>query len=63
MYFTTYNDSVSSDTSKQILSVTVKLVTKDCTGEINITDVMLQGGKVSTLWSAHPSEIKWSVEK
>ena len=58
-----YNGIIEADTSKGVLSVTVKLVASDFTGDVNVTDLMLQGGSIVTLWSGHPSEIKWSVDK
>ena len=59
----TYNDCIEVDTSKGLLSITVKMVAENFEGEVNITDVMLQGGHLGTLWSPHVSEIKWSVDK
>ncbi|MED0662186.1 hypothetical protein B1691_12990 [Geobacillus sp. 47C-IIb] len=60
--FQTYNKVVEiKDTSKSVQSVKVTLVCNDVKqGEVNITDLMLQGGRVATNWSYHPSEIRWS---
>lgn len=60
--FTYFNKLVEiQDTSKEVESVEVKLVSEDLqAGYINITDLMLQGGKISTVWVLHPSEIRWS---
>ena len=59
----TYNDCIDADTSKGVLSITVKLVAENFEGDVNVTDVMLQGGTLGTLWHPHVSEIKWSVDK
>lgn len=49
------------DTSKTVESVEVTLVADNVEeGTVNITDLMLQGGGVSTVWVYHPSEIRWS---
>lgn len=48
-------------TSKEIESVEVALIADGLQdGEVNITDIMLQGGKISTIWAYHPTEIRWS---
>lgn len=52
--------SFSVDNSKRVTEITVKLVADNFTGEMGITDIMLQRGKISTEWSAHPSEIAWT---
>lgn len=55
------NDVV--DASKGTVSeIKVTLLVDDVDGEVNFTDVMLQGGTITTKWSAHPSEIKWTVD-
>jgi len=43
-------------------SLEVRFVVQDAEGAVNVTDVMLQGGRTATLWTGHPSEIKWSFE-
>ena len=59
--FQQYNNSfVIQDPSKTVESVEVTLVAEDMEGEVNITDIMLQGGKISTVWVYHPTEIRWS---
>lgn len=62
MNFTSENKLVEIEsTSKTVESVEIKLVADDLQeGSINITDIMLQGGKISTVWVYHPSEIRWS---
>lgn len=55
------NDVV--DASKGTVSeIKVTLLVEDVDGEVNFTDVMLQGGTITTKWSGHPSEIKWTVD-
>lgn len=59
--FQQYNKSFDiQDPSKTVESVEVTLVAEDMEGEVNITDIMLQGGKISTVWVYHPTEIRWS---
>lgn len=53
---------IASDTTKRVTQITVILTMNDCTGTLNVTDLMLQGGKISTDWTGHPSEIKWDNE-
>jgi len=62
MNFTLINKLVEvEDTSKQVEAVEVTLVADNLQeGSVNITDLMLQGGKISTDWVYHPSEIRWS---
>jgi hypothetical protein len=60
--FQLYNKKIPiKDTSKAVQSVEVKLVADNLKrGQVNITDIMLQGGAISTNWTYHPSEIRWS---
>jgi len=62
MYFTQENKLVEiQDTSKAVESVEVTLVADNLQeGSVNISDIMLQGGKIATVWVYHPSEIRWS---
>ena len=46
----------------RVTELKVTLVVKDATGTVRITDIMLQGGGLSTKWTGHPSEIKWTVD-
>jgi|UniRef100_A0A831TG79 hypothetical protein len=47
---------------RRVRSITVRFVAVDVQGTIWITDVMLQGGRLATLWAGHPSEIRWSFD-
>ncbi|AEE95280.1 hypothetical protein [Mahella australiensis] len=46
----------------RVQKITVKLTTRDCTGVVKVTDIMLQGGSIATTWVGHPSEIRWSFD-
>ena len=47
--------------SKTVESVEVKLVMDNVSqGQVHVTDLMLQGGQISTVWGYHPSELRWS---
>jgi hypothetical protein len=46
----------------QIDSITVRLVVRDCTGEVYFTDIQLQAGSVATGWVGHVSEIQWTED-
>lgn len=60
-YFQDKNKTIRvKNPSKGVESVEIKLVGEDFTGTANITDLMLQGGKVTTVWVYHPTEIRWS---
>ncbi|MDI6840428.1 MAG: hypothetical protein QMD71_06255 [bacterium] len=50
---------VTPDWGKRIVSVKIRLVGKNFSGTLYITDLMFQGGTISTEWTGHPSEIKW----
>ena len=53
---------ITTDTAKRVVQLKVNLVIENCTGEVGITDLMLQGGEVSTLYQGHPSEVRWTVD-
>lgn len=59
--FDEFNKTIEKkNMSKGISSIEIKVVANDTQGEINITDLMLQGGSSTTTWAYHPSEIRWS---
>lgn len=61
--FDSVNDTISPKQSdKRVETIEIRLIAKDVTGEIGITDIMFQSGSISTVWNAHPSEIKWTVD-
>ncbi|ADD02633.1 hypothetical protein TthWC1_1567 [Thermoanaerobacter thermohydrosulfuricus WC1] len=46
----------------KVKKIDVKFIVEDAEVTIYLTDVMLQGGTVATMWTGHPSEIKWSFD-
>jgi len=48
---------------RRVAKVDVRLCAEDLSGHVNLTDVMLQGGVLATLWSGHSSEIRFSFEQ
>lgn len=46
----------------KVKAIEVKFVVEDAIGEVVITDIMLQGGTIATVWTGHPSEIRWSFD-
>ena len=58
--FDLYAQNIPTNNSKKVLEIEIKLEATDCTGEVGITDIMFQGGKVITIWTGHPSEFRWS---
>ena len=50
-------------TKRKVARMDVLLCMENATGTINMTDVMLQGGVLATLWSGHTSEIRFSFEQ
>lgn len=59
--FTHFNKNFKADSSKRVAEIQIKLISSANSGTVGITDVMLQRGSISTEWSAHPSEIKWTL--
>jgi hypothetical protein len=58
--FELFTQLIEVDTSKKVDEIEIDLQIYDCTGEVNITDIMLQGGSIVTVWTGHPSELRWS---
>lgn len=54
---------IEVDTSKRVKSIKISAIAKNCTGKMNITDIMLQSGSMGISWNAHPSEIRWVVNE
>ncbi len=46
----------------RLATVTVRLVTRDCTGEGWFTDLMLQAGSIATGWVGNVAEIQWTED-
>lgn len=50
---------MNANRSKGLKEITVKVVAKNIRGTVNVTDLMLQGGRTSTNWEGHLSEKRW----
>lgn len=51
------------DASRGVSAIEVEFVMENCeAGSVNVTDIMLQGGTISTVWTGHPSEMRWSLD-
>ena len=46
-----------SDTSRRVKSIRVRVTMTNATGELYLTDLMLQSGSIATGWTGHVSEI------
>ena len=53
---------IKIESSKKVSQIDISLEITDCSGLIKITDVMFQGGPISTIWTYHPSEMRWSYD-
>lgn len=62
LFFTQDQETVKPESSKKVVRLDVKLVVQDAVGQVNVTDLMLQGGEIATVWVGHASEIKWSFD-
>lgn len=62
MYFQVHSLTVPVNSGKRVESIEVRPVVENSSGVVNLTDMMLQGGTVATVWTGHPSEIKWSFD-
>lgn len=62
-YFRKVKDSiVPKGYMSRLKSVTVRIFISDCTGQIFVTDILLQGGSLATGWVPHPSEIHFTLD-
>lgn len=53
----------TTETNNNLARINVKVLVKNLTGTVNITDIMLQTGDKGTLWNSHPSEVRWSFNE
>lgn len=53
------NDLIKVDSSKKVMEIEVSLEVSNYSGEVQITDIMFQGGPIVTIWTGHPSELRW----
>lgn len=56
---TDFNRKLVEAYKGRIAEIEISLEIKDCSGEVKITDVMFQGGPIVTVWTGHPSEMRW----
>ncbi len=62
-YFRKVKDSIApKGYMSRLKSVTVRIFISDCTGQIFVTDILLQGGYLATGWVPHPSEIRFTLD-
>lgn len=47
----------------KVSEIEISLEVKDCTGEVQITDIMFQGGPIVTIWTSHPTELRWEHDR
>jgi len=59
--YTQLNEMIDTNKGRAV-EITVKLLIENTEGDFNVTDIMLQGGSISTKWAGHPSEIRWTVD-
>jgi hypothetical protein len=59
--FTHVAQSVAPQNGR-VKKMRIRVLVNDCTGTINITDMLLQGGSIATGWVGHVSEIKWTQD-
>jgi len=59
-FFEPYVQSVSP--SKKVDRIEVRLCLEDASGQVNVADIVLQGGRLATLWNGHPAELRFSFE-
>ncbi|ATA61146.1 hypothetical protein GS458_2710 [Geobacillus stearothermophilus] len=51
------------NSDRGVSAIEIEFVMENCqSGQINVTDIMLQSGSIATLWKGHPSETRWSLD-
>lgn len=60
--FTQAAQDVSQKGYGRLKSITIRVCVTDCTGEVYITDMLLQGGSIATGWIGHVSELQWTLD-
>jgi len=48
--------------TKKVERIEVRLCLEDASGQVNVADIVLQGGRLATLWNGHPAELRFSFE-
>ena len=51
-----------SDTSRRVKSIRVRVTVTNATGDLYLTDLMLQSGSIATGWTGHVSEIPFTQD-
>ena len=51
-----------SDTSRRVKSIRVRVTMTNTTGDLYLTDLMLQSGSIATGWVGHVSEIPFTQD-
>ena len=51
-----------SDTSRKVKSIRVMVTVTNATGDLYLTDLMLQSGSIATGWTGHVSEIQFTQD-
>ena len=51
-----------SDTSRRVKSIRVRVTVTNATGDLYLTDLMLQSGSIATGWTGHVSEISFTQD-
>ena len=50
------------DTSRKVKSIRVRVTMTNATGDLYLTDLMLQSGSIATGWAGHVSEIPFTQD-
>ena len=61
-YFNQIAHSIFPKSISRVKSITIRLCVTDCIGTVYFTDLLLQGGSVSTGWIGHVCEIQWTLD-
>ncbi|AQS59664.1 hypothetical protein [Desulforamulus ferrireducens] len=61
-YFNQIAHNISPKSISRVKSITIRLCVTDCTGTVYFTDLLLQGGAVTTGWIGHVCEIQWTLD-
>ena len=56
------NVSGSYDGQKRVKSIRLRITMKNATGDLYLTDLMLQSGSIATGWVGHVSEIQFTQD-
>ena len=51
-----------SDVGRRVKSIRVRVTVTNATGELYLTDLMLQSGSIATGWTGHVSEIPFTSD-